>query len=125
MTIKKLWKLSGYDIPEEAQDKCCKKTGILAGIGKAVGLGGAKEEGEHDEHKDLYAYLDTKEMAPYKGWENIPYALLKCMVDSPYIWALLKHDLLKWEFQGKKKQYTESRYLGAMGGFVGEFIRLQ
>jgi len=29
MTIKKLWKLSGYEIPEEAQDQCCKKTGIL------------------------------------------------------------------------------------------------
>jgi len=89
-----------------------------------VGLG-AKEEGEHEEHKDVYAYLETKEMAPFRGWENIPYALLKMLVDSPYLYDLMKHDLLKWEFQGKKKQYTESRYLGAMAGFAGEFVRLQ
>ena len=97
-TVKKLWKLSGYEIPEEVEDKCCKKTGIFEKVGNAVGLGGAKDDGEHEEHKDMFAYLDTKEMKIYKGWENIPYALLKMMVDSPYIWDLLKHDLLKWEF---------------------------
>lgn len=66
-------------------------------IGKAVGLG-AKEEGEHEEHKDMYAYLDSKEMKIYKGWENIPAAILKMIVDSPYLYDLMKHDLLKWEF---------------------------
>jgi hypothetical protein len=73
----------------------------------------------------MWGYLDTKEMAVYKGWENIPYALLKMAVDNPFIFDCMKHDLLKWEFQGKKKKYTESRYLGAMSGFIGEFVRLQ
>jgi hypothetical protein len=86
---------------------------------------GAKDnDGEHNDHKEMYEYLDSKEMAVYRGWENIPYALLKMSVDNPYILDLIKHDLLKWEFQGKKKKYSESRYLGAMAGFVGEFVRL-
>jgi hypothetical protein len=80
---------------------------------------------EHEEHKEMMAYLDSKEMAVYKGWQNIPYALLKMSVDNPYIFDIMKHDLLKWEFQRQKKQYTENRYLGAMAGFVGEFVRLQ
>lgn len=67
--IKKLWRLSGYEIPEEGVDKCCKKenAGIFNSISKAVGLAKDKE-GEHDEHKEMWSYLDTKEMAVYKGW---------------------------------------------------------
>jgi len=97
MCIRKLWRLSGYDIPEEAKDHCCKNEGAMAKMGNMLGLG-KKADQDHEDHKEIFKYLDSKEMAVYRGWQNIPYACLKMCVDHPYVYDILKFDLLKWEF---------------------------
>ena len=68
MSIKKLWRLSGYDIPEEAQDHCCKNTGAISKMGNMLGFGGGKADSEHEDHKEMFKCLDSKEMEVYRGW---------------------------------------------------------
>ena len=66
LCMKKLWRLSGYSIPKEEEDSCCKKRGALARLGGLVGAGGA--DGEHKEHKDAYALCDSGDYKAYRGW---------------------------------------------------------
>jgi len=123
LCMKKLWRLSGFEIPKEEEDSCCAHNkGTLARLGSLVG---AAFSSEHKEHKDAFALCDSSAYKPYKGWKNIPMACLKMLVDHPYVADQIKYDLLKWEYAGgKKKRYEDDRYLGAFAGLTGEVVRL-
>ena len=38
-----------------------------------------------------------KSMEDHAGWENLPGLCLKLLVEYPYLFDLMKHDMLKWE----------------------------
>jgi hypothetical protein len=119
--MKMLWKLSGFTIPKEAEDHCCKSKGMF-NIGSLIG---SSPSGNHKLHSEAMAKCDSSEFKQYKGWANIPLACLRMHLDFPYVADQAKYDLLKWEFVGgKKKRYEDDRYLGAMSGLVGEVVRL-
>ena len=121
LTMKMLWKLSGFVIPKEEQDHCCQSKGLFA-LGNLINSG---YSGDHKIHAEAVAKCDTSEFKQYKGWANIPLACLRMYLEFPYVADQAKYDLLKWEFvRGKKKRYDDDRYMGAFNGVAGELVRI-
>ena len=54
LCMKKMWRLSGFDIPKDEEDSCCNHAGkgALARLGSLVGAGGTARD-EHKEHKEV------------------------------------------------------------------------
>jgi len=48
------------------------------------------------------------------------------MIELPYIYALIKYDILKWEFHldGAKKKHDEVRHSGCLSGLISHLVRL-
>ena len=69
LCMKKMWRLSGFDIPKDEEDSCCNHAGkgALARLGSLVGAGGTARD-EHKEHKEAFALCDSSEYKQYKGW---------------------------------------------------------
>ena len=59
------------------------------------------------------------------GWENLPRLLLQLVHENPYVFDLMKMDVMKWEFNlsDYKKKHTE-RHMGALSALVGSVVRL-
>jgi hypothetical protein len=51
---------------------------------------------------------------------------LRILTKYPYVYDLLKYDVLKFEFHlhENDKKYKEDRYMGCLAGMVGELVRL-
>ena len=62
----------------------------------------------------------------YYGWQNVPNNCLRVMIKYPYVYDLVKFDILKFEFhlEEKEKKYREDRYMGCLSGMVGELVRI-
>ena len=57
LAMKMLWKLSGFEIPKEEQDSCCKSKGLFA-LGSLISSG---PSGDHKLHAEAMARCDTSE----------------------------------------------------------------
>ena len=57
LAMKMLWKLSGFEVPKEEQDNCCKSKGLFA-LGSLINSG---PSGDHKLHAEALAKCDTSE----------------------------------------------------------------
>lgn len=59
----------------------------------------------------------------FAGWENFPMLSLKLVTDFPYLYDVMRNDVIKWEFSDKKKKYKDERYLGCLAALTGHLVR--
>ena len=72
--------------------------------------------------------LKDSENKGFHGWVNFPMSCLKLLLENPYVFDLMKEDVLKWEFNNnlerKVRKYREEKYLGSLAGFAGHYVDL-
>lgn len=95
-------------------EKCIANLKIVSGI---------KIEGDSDSAPADELTEAEKALA---GWANFPQLCLNQIIELPYIYDLVKYDILKWEFHmnADKKKHNEERHTGCLGGLISHFVRL-
>jgi len=81
-------------------------------------LSGLAPKQEDDEE------LNEDEQA-LSGWENFPRLCLQLVFENPYVFDLMKYDVMKWEFNLSEypKKHNE-RHMGVLSAIVGSVVRL-
>lgn len=77
-----------------------------------------------DEKEEDAESLNSAEVAA-SGWEKFPKLCLQLLLENPYVFDLMKYDVVKWEFNLSefKKRHHEDRHMGALAALVGHVVR--
>ena len=80
---------------------------------------------ECKKNKEYEKLTMDKGLEEYAGWENLPGLCLKLLVEYPYLYDLMKHDIMKWELHyhaEKKIKKMKDQYLGTFSAMVGMYV---